>query len=100
MKPRTTKAQREPSSTGQEALSAYLPLELRSLEGSQKDIPRIAKDKTLLSVVGQAVQSIPTRHDLYRHDARDMRWLQPESVHLVLTSPPYWTLKEYREVEG
>jgi len=26
--------------------------------------------------------------------------LEPESVHLVLTSPPYWTLKKYRNVDG
>ncbi|MGB2679367.1 MAG: site-specific DNA-methyltransferase [Candidatus Acidiferrum sp.] len=26
--------------------------------------------------------------------------LEPQSVHLVLTSPPYWTLKEYRDSEG
>lgn len=29
-----------------------------------------------------------------------MDWLEPESVHLVLTSPPYWTLKEYPLREG
>lgn len=28
-------------------------------------------------------------------DAREIDWLPDESVHLVLTSPPYWTLKEY-----
>ncbi len=28
-------------------------------------------------------------------DARDLDWIPDESVHLVLTSPPYWTLKEY-----
>jgi modification methylase len=28
-------------------------------------------------------------------DAREMGWIPDESVHLVLTSPPYWTLKEY-----
>lgn len=28
-------------------------------------------------------------------DAREMDWVANESVHLVLTSPPYWTLKEY-----
>ncbi|MHB8541937.1 MAG: DNA-methyltransferase [Candidatus Acidiferrales bacterium] len=28
-------------------------------------------------------------------DAREMSWLPDASVHLVLTSPPYWTLKEY-----
>jgi DNA modification methylase len=26
--------------------------------------------------------------------------IEPGSVHLVVTSPPYWTLKEYRKVEG
>jgi DNA modification methylase len=29
-----------------------------------------------------------------------MPGLEPNSVHLVLTSPPYWTLKEYRDSEG
>jgi len=29
-----------------------------------------------------------------------MRFLTPDSVHLVLTSPPYWTLKEYRRGDG
>jgi DNA modification methylase len=26
--------------------------------------------------------------------------LRPDSVHLVVTSPPYWTLKEYRDTAG
>jgi DNA modification methylase len=30
-------------------------------------------------------------------DARRLDWIDDESVHLVLTSPPYWTLKEYNE---
>ena len=29
------------------------------------------------------------------YDARDMSFLQDESVHLVVTSPPYWQLKDY-----
>jgi DNA modification methylase len=81
-------------------MSVYLLPELRSLEGSQKDIPRVAKDKTLLALIDQALQQIPTRHVVHHHDARDMSHLMPESVHLVLTSPPYWTLKEYRKVDG
>lgn len=28
-------------------------------------------------------------------DARDMGWLGDESVHLVVTSPPYWQIKDY-----
>lgn len=33
-------------------------------------------------------------------DARDLGWIPDSSVHLVLTSPPYWTLKEYPKNEG
>lgn len=36
-----------------------------------------------------------TTHRLHLGDARDLSWLADESVHLVVTSPPYWTLKEY-----
>ena len=36
-----------------------------------------------------------TRHQLHLGDARDLSWIQDGSVHLVVTSPPYWTLKEY-----
>lgn len=36
-----------------------------------------------------------TTHRLHLGDARDLSWITAESVHLVVTSPPYWTLKEY-----
>jgi modification methylase len=36
-----------------------------------------------------------TTHRLQRGDARDLSWIPDASVHLVVTSPPYWTLKEY-----
>jgi len=29
-----------------------------------------------------------------------MAELKPGNVHLVVTSPPYWTLKEYRKTDG
>jgi len=77
----------------------YVPPELRSLENPQTAIPAIAKNQRLLRLIADAVQQIPTRHDVYLGDARRMR-LAPETVHLVLTSPPYWTLKEYRDGEG
>lgn len=41
-----------------------------------------------------------TAHRLHLGDARDLSWLPDESVHLVVTSPPYWTLKEYVHSEG
>lgn len=36
-----------------------------------------------------------TTHRLHRGDARELSWIEDRSVHLVVTSPPYWTLKEY-----
>lgn len=38
-----------------------------------------------------------TTHRLHAGDARDLSWIPDESVHLIVTSPPYWTLKEYRK---
>ena len=81
-------------------LEDYVPAELRSLENPQTAIPAIAKDRRLLALIDEAVQQVPTQHDLYLGDARQMASLTPKSVHLVLTSPPYWTLKEYRQTEG
>lgn len=41
-----------------------------------------------------------TTHRLHLGDARDLSWIENESVHLVVTSPPYWTLKEYEHSQG
>jgi modification methylase len=38
-----------------------------------------------------------THHQVIQGDARELSYLGEESVHLVVTSPPYWTLKRYRE---
>lgn len=40
------------------------------------------------------------RIQLHRGDARDLSWIPDASVHLVVTSPPYWNLKEYRDGAG
>ena len=37
-----------------------------------------------------------TTHELRLGDARDLSWIADQSVHLIVTSPPYWTLKQYR----
>lgn len=47
-----------------------------------------------------ALPHVPTSHVLFNADARFMPFLEPESVHLVLTSPPYWTLKDYEVDDG
>lgn len=38
-----------------------------------------------------------TNHRIHRGDARDLSWIPDGSVHLVVTSPPYWTLKTYAQ---
>ncbi len=81
-------------------LSDYLPSEIGKLGDHQKALPRIARDPTLTSLIEQAVKGVPTAHGLHLGDARDMADVPDESVHLVLTSPPYWTLKEYRKSSG
>ncbi len=41
-----------------------------------------------------------TKHVLKLGDARDLSGIKDKSVHLVVTSPPYWTLKEYPGATG
>jgi modification methylase len=77
----------------------FVPEELRALDNPQTDIPAIAKDAHLVGLIDEATRRIPTCHDLYCGDSRDMN-LEPESIHLVVTSPPYWTLKEYNAADG
>lgn len=81
-------------------LSRFIPGEFEDLSNPQTEIPRIARDPKKLQQIEAAVKKIPTSHQLYLRDARQMSNLPPESVHLALTSPPYWTLKEYRESIG
>jgi DNA modification methylase len=42
-----------------------------------------------------------SKHRIYQRlingDARDLTFLEDESIHLVVTSPPYWNLKRYNE---
>lgn len=38
-----------------------------------------------------------TTHRLVQGDARHAPFVKDSSVHLVVTSPPYWTLKKYNE---
>jgi modification methylase len=39
------------------------------------------------------------RHKIIIGDARDMKEVLNESVHLIITSPPYWQLKDYGKQE-
>lgn len=41
------------------------------------------------------INEIKTDHTIIRDDSRRMKELADNSVHLVITSPPYWQLKDY-----
>jgi modification methylase len=81
-------------------LAKFVPPDVLPLQNPQVDVPRIARDPRLTQLIEAAIQKIPTSHVLNLGDARAISGLEPASVHLVLTSPPYWTLKEYRDSEG
>ncbi|MDK9725602.1 MAG: site-specific DNA-methyltransferase [Sterolibacteriaceae bacterium MAG5] len=81
-------------------LTSWLPESLRDTGDDQSLIPRLAKDVRLTREIEAAAGNVPTRHDLWHGDARTMGFLKAGSVHLVLTSPPYWTLKQYNSSPG
>jgi len=40
-----------------------------------------------------------TKHKIIFGDSRCMKEIEDESVHLIITSPPYWQLKDYGHPE-
>ncbi|HPD33329.1 MAG TPA: hypothetical protein P5545_04585 [Bacteroidota bacterium] len=40
---------------------------------------------------------IKTNHIIITGDSRKMSEIADESIHLIITSPPYWQLKDYGE---
>ena len=64
----------------------------------QRSIPAIARDPESAAQIGDLLKAVPTTHRLVLGDSRKVVPELPEgSVHLAITSPPYWTLKQYRE---
>lgn len=82
-------------------LSAALLLALSDFAAAepQKAFPAIAEDAEACARLSASVRSLRTGHTLYNLDSRYIDF-KPESVDLVVTSPPYWTLKKYNDGEG
>lgn len=81
-------------------IEELLPVPVRNLRDPQTAIPRIAKNPALTRAIEAALARVPSAHRLWCGDARTMSLLEPCSIHLALTSPPYWTLKEYHDGAG
>lgn len=58
-------------------------------------IPTLARDERAMRRLESVVRGRETSHELVLGDSRSASALNPDSVHLVVTSPPYWTLKKY-----
>lgn len=69
-------------------------------ENIQKAIPALAKNPSMVQAIEKAIKRVPTRHQMFLGDSRYMENIPDESIHLVVTSPPYWTLKEYPNCIG
>jgi DNA modification methylase len=63
-------------------------------------VPRLAKNKMVLAELERRVQTVPTHHKLILGDSRKLVEIEDSTVHLVVTSPPYWTLKPYNKIQG
>lgn len=68
------------------------------VEEPQKAIPAIAKDPAACAQIEHVVSGLETHHAFYNADSRQLD-IADESVDLVVTSPPYWTLKKYNDHE-
>lgn len=81
-------------------LGSFLPRGLKADADIDRLIPTLAKNPSICQKIEESIQRIPTAHDLRLGDARDLGFLRDSSIHLIVTSPPYWTLKEYEDTEG
>lgn len=66
----------------------------------KSNLPALARDQGRMGEIDQAVKSLPSNHDLYLGDARDLSMVEEEGVELVVTSPPYFDIKDYENGTG
>jgi DNA modification methylase len=66
----------------------------------QKGIPAIARTPSLTQLIEEALQALPSSHQMVNGDSRALEFIEDESISLVVTSPPYWTLKDYEPGPG
>ncbi len=60
-------------------------------------IPTLARNRKAIRRIEEVVRARHTAHELIHGDARAASALDEDSIHLVVTSPPYWTLKQYND---
>jgi modification methylase len=73
---------------------------MKSSETERRNMTQEAAARSNEGLELKTFEDILTVHHLHKGDARDLKWIPDKSVHLVVTSPPYWTLKKYNDYEG
>lgn len=71
---------------------------LFDLSGTElrRAVPELARDKDRMGKVQRAIEQVPTHHELYQGDSRELLTnIDDESVSCVVTSPPYFNIKDY-----
>ena len=81
-------------------LAALVPERWKAIPDPRRALPQLAKDPQSTRQIESLLGEVPTRHELFLGDARAAAPLDPGSIDLVVTSPPYWTLKEYPATDG
>jgi DNA modification methylase len=71
--------------------------ELLRLGNLDDVIPKLSRDMRTMARIESVVRRRQTAHELILDDSRSASHLAENSVQLVVTSPPYWTLKRYNE---
>ena len=77
--------------------SYYFLNELPATDNTSADLQRLREVNAVMRTVPWPSPFDETTHRVHQGDARALTWVPDESVHLVVTSPPYWTLKAYRD---
>lgn len=98
MKPKTKYSeQSDPAFRIQEAAHAVAMVlaDLPEADNTQGAVDHMLRANGILRNLPWPPPFDSTTHRLHVGDARDLSWQPDESVHLVVTSPPYWNLKEY-----
>lgn len=80
--------------------SYYFLADLPASDNTPASLRKYREINAILRTVPWPAPYDLTTHRLHLGDARSLSWIKNESVHLVVTSPPYWTLKEYRHSDG
>lgn len=79
--------------------ATHTPTEVLPTTGTEPSI--VEKFRAQAALRTKRPDLLETRHRILLGDAREMNELtEPGSVHLVVTSPPYWTLKRYEGDAG